>query len=371
MKIMTVFGTRPEAIKLAPVIHELSRQNIDQSVCVTGQHRQMLDQMLNFFDIHPDVDLDLMKSNQSLADIGLGILGGFGEHLKKIRPTGIIVQGDTSTTFFAALSAFYEKIPVYHVEAGLRTDNMYDPFPEEINRRLVTQLATLNFAPTERAVSNLIKSGVKDEQVFLTGNTVVDALLWAEKKVDNPINTALQGINQNSKTILLTTHRRENLDTGMDNIFKSVVRLVENNPDIQIVFPVHLNPLVAQKAKSYFDHIGDNRVILTEPLSYPDLILVMKNAYLVMTDSGGIQEEAPALGKPVVVLRNTTERPEGVEAGTAVLAGTNEKEIYDITNKLINDKVAYEKMANAVNPYGSGNSAEQIVGYIVDDQSNK
>jgi len=371
MKIMTVFGTRPEAIKLAPIIHELSNRNIEQVVCVTGQHREMLDQMLGFFDINPDIDLQLMKQNQTLTDIAQGILSGFSKALKDAKPSAVIVQGDTSTTFFAALCAFYEKIPVYHVEAGLRTNNMYDPFPEEINRRLVTQLATMNFAPTQLAVDNLIKSGAKSDTVYMTGNTVVDALLWAEKKIEKPENVALDIDYAKSKVILLTTHRRENLDSAMDNIFKSVLRLMEDNEDVRFIFPVHLNPFILQKAKSYFGSLTNNRIILTEPLSYPDLIFIMKNSYLVMTDSGGIQEEAPSLGKPVVVLRNTTERPEGIDAGTAILAGTSENKIYSITNELIKDKAAYEKMANAVNPYGNGNSAEQIIGHIVDDQSNK
>lgn len=376
MKIMTVFGTRPEVIKLAPVIQRLQQQNIGQVICSTGQHRQMLDQMLDFFEIQPDVDIDIMQQNQTLIDISTRVLDRFTNTLQEHKPTAVIVQGDTSTAFMAGLCAFYQKIPVYHVEAGLRTGNIYDPFPEEMNRMLIGQLASLHFAPTKLAVNNLLASGVKKEKVALTGNTVIDALMWAKNKVHEPIESKLKIDYATQQTILLTTHRRENLETGMDNIFKAVRRLLDHYPDLRIVFPIHLNPVIRDKARKYFsDADGDpgilsnnSRLIITEPLTYSDMIYVLQRVNLVMTDSGGLQEEAPAFGKPVVVLRHTTERPEGVDAGTAVLVGTEEEAIYKVTSTLLSDASEYQKMANAVSPYGDGRAAEYIVDRIMDDQ---
>lgn len=379
MKIMTVFGTRPEAIKLAPVVQRLQQLNIDQVVCSTGQHRQMLDQMLDFFEITPDVDIDIMQQNQTLIDISKRVLDRFTSVLTEHKPTAVVVQGDTSTAFLAGLCAFYQKIPVYHVEAGLRTGNIYDPFPEEMNRMLISQLATLHFAPTKLAVNNLLASGIGREKISLTGNTVIDALLWAKHKVHQPQETRLNIDYTSKKTILLTTHRRENLEVGMDNIFRAVRRLLDAHADLQVIFPIHLNPIIRVKAKKYFasvdgdpDKFSDNdRLIITEPLSYSDMIYVLERVHLVLTDSGGLQEEAPAFGKPVVVLRHTTERPEGVESGTAVLAGTDEDEIYRITNTLLSSSSEYQKMANAISPYGDGRAAEYIVDRMMDDQRSE
>lgn len=376
MKIMTVFGTRPEVIKLAPVVQRLQQQNIDQVICSTGQHRQMLDQMLDFFEITPDIDIDIMQQNQTLMDISKRVLDRFTNVLSEHKPTAVVVQGDTSTAFLAGLCAFYQQIPVYHVEAGLRTGNIYDPFPEEMNRMLISQIATLHFAPTKLAVNNLLAAGIEREKISLTGNTVIDALMWAKRKVHEPQEERLNLNYDSMKTVLLTTHRRENLDVGMDHIFKAVRRLLDAHSDLQIIFPIHLNPVIREKAKKYFANVDgdassftdDDRLIITEPLSYSDMIYVLERIHLVMTDSGGLQEEAPAFGKPVVVLRHTTERPEGIDAGTAVLAGTAEADIYRIAHTLLSDSFEYQKMANAVSPYGDGRAAEYIVDRMIDDQ---
>lgn len=360
---MTVFGTRPEAIKMAPIIKELEARGIPQIVCVTGQHREMLHQMLELFDIKPDYDLDIMTDGQTLEDITARVLQGMKSIYAEAKPSLVLVQGDTTTVFAAGLGAFYQQIPVGHVEAGLRTDNMYDPFPEEINRRLATQVSSIHFAPTETAAKNLAKDGVASEDVAVTGNTVIDALLMITEQ-DRPFELeALRDLDLSRRIVLVTAHRRENLGERMGNIFGAIRQLALEETDCQFVFPVHLNPKVQKHAREV---LGDlENVLLIDPLGYSDLAKVMKCSYIVMTDSGGIQEEAPALGKPVMVLRETTERPEGVEAGTAVLAGSADQEkIYTIAKRLFHDQEFYDGMAKAVNPYGDGSAAKRIVDAI-------
>lgn len=365
MKVMTIFGTRPEAIKLAPIINELSKNDIQQVVCVTSQHREMLDQMLELFDIKPNYDLNIMTPNQTLEVITSKALLGLEPIISKEKPDLVIVQGDTTTTLMGALAAFYHKIPVAHVEAGLRTSDEYNPFPEEMNRRIVSQIANLHFAATELAKKNLLDCGIKSEKIFVTGNTVIDALLWTSGQdlpFSNPQLTELKG--KWGGIVLVTTHRRENLGNSMEAIFNSINRLSEIHNDTIFVFPVHLNPAIRKLAEKV---LGDNKnVLMIEPISYPDMAKLMKLSYMVMTDSGGIQEEAPSLGKPVLVLRTTTERPEGITAGTALLAGVDENEIFNTANSLLSDKIKYSQMAKAVNPYGDGHSAKKIVGIIIE-----
>lgn len=369
MKIMTVFGTRPEAIKLAPVITELRKRGIPQVVCVTAQHRQMLDQMLSLFDITPDYDLDIMTDRQTIGDITSKALKGLEPVLTKENPDLVIVQGDTTTTLMGALAAFYHKVPVAHIEAGLRTPDKYNPFPEEMNRRLVSQVAEFHFAATKLAKENLLKSGVDESDIYVTGNTVIDSLLWTSA-LDMPFeNKILRELNTSGKKIILiTTHRRENLGDGMRAIFNSIHRLSSAHKDLLFVFPVHLNPQIREHA----EEILGNRenVVMTEPISYPDISKLMKKCYMVMTDSGGIQEEAPSLGKPVLVLRSNTERPEGVSAGTAKLAGVDEDSIFHLANELITNKDTYNSMAHSVNPYGDGTSAKQIVDILSERLTN-
>ncbi len=364
LKVLTIFGTRPEAIKLAPVIQALEKHHItDQVVCVTGQHREMLDQMLSLFAIKPDHDLRVMTESQSLEQISSRVLLGLEDVLEQTKPDLVLVEGDTTTVLMGALAAFYKKIPVGHIEAGLRTDNKYNPFPEEMNRRLTAQLADLHFAPTQQAKQNLLAEGVKPDKIFVTGNTVIDALLWVLEQKRPFESQALKALKtEGRRVILVTTHRRENLGEGMEAIFSAIKRLAGEFSDLLFVFPVHLNPAIQKHATDTFKDVAN--VVLTEPLGYSDLAKVMQMSYLVMTDSGGIQEEAPALGKPVLVLRDTTERPEGVEAGTAKLAGTAADKIYEYAKELITDSAAYEKMAKAINPYGDGTAAKQIVEII-------
>lgn len=363
LKVVSVFGTRPEAIKLAPVIHELQRRGIEQLVCVSGQQREMLDQMLQIFEIRPDFDLNIMRHGQTLEDITSKTLTGLHALLVAHEPNLVLVQGDTTTAMVGALAALYQQIPVGHVEAGLRTDNLYNPFPEEANRRIITQLASLHFAPTPLARKNLLQAGIDEAQITLTGNTVIDSLIWVDRRVlpiEDQNLAALIGGNQ--RFVLLTSHRRENLGGGMDGIFSALAELAEHYPSLSFIFPVHLNPAIRQHALRHVENIPN--IILTAPFSYSDMVSALKHCYLVLTDSGGLQEEAPAFGKPVLVLRTTTERPEGVDAGTAKLVGVDARDIVEAASQLLDSQTAYDAMANAVNPYGKGDSAVQIVDAI-------
>ncbi|MCK8827693.1 UDP-N-acetylglucosamine 2-epimerase (non-hydrolyzing) [Natroniella acetigena] len=361
LKVMTVFGTRPEAIKMAPLVKKLNQEErIESIVTVTAQHREMLDQVLDLFEIEPAYDLDIMESVQSLTDITVNVLQGLKEVISEEKPDIVLVHGDTSTTFVGALASFYQKLKVGHVEAGLRTHNKYSPYPEEINRQLTGVLADLHFAPTKTAKDNLLAENIDLEKVFITGNTVIDALLETVKedyKFDIPKLNQIDF--ENKKVILLTSHRRENLGEPMENIFNGIKEIVENNQDVEVVFPVHLNPKVREIVNNILGDTED--VHLIEPLDYQPFANLMAKSYLVMTDSGGIQEEAPSLAKPVLVLRDNTERPEAVEAGTVELVGTDQEKIISIANKLINDDKEYQKMANAVNPYGDGKASDRIV----------
>ena len=362
-KVMLVFGTRPEAIKMAPVVKELnSRENIQTIVCVTGQHREMLDQVLNVFAIKPDYDLSIMKEKQTLFEVTENILKKIKEVLEIEKPNLVMVHGDTSTTFVTALACYYMQIPVGHVEAGLRTHNIYSPFPEEFNRQAVGLIAKYHFAPTEQAKQNLLNEGKREESIFVTGNTAIDAL---KTTVRNNYTHPLLKWASDSKLILLTAHRRENLGEPLKHIFKAIKRIVDEFEDVKVVYPVHLNPDIRKTAKGI---LGDNeKVRMIEPLDVLDFHNFMANAYLILTDSGGIQEEAPSLGKPVLVMRDTTERPEGIEAGTLKLVGTEEEIIYQTTKQLLTDNGIYIKMSLASNPYGNGTSARKIINCINGD----
>lgn len=367
IKVMTVFGTRPEAIKMAPLVKELeSREEVESIVCVTAQHRQMLDQVLDIFNITPDFDLNLMKNNQTLTSITVSALEGIDELIRKSKPDIVLVHGDTTTTLSASLAAFYNKCDVGHVEAGLRTYNKYSPYPEEINRQVTGIIADMHFTPTNTSKENLIKEGKYSDDIYVTGNTAIDALKTTIQKGYN--NKILDKI-KSDRMILLTAHRRENLGENMENIFKAINKIVSEFNDVQVVYPVHLNP----KVKTIADKIlGNNeRIHLIEPLNVIDFHNFMSKSYLIMTDSGGIQEEAPSLGRPVLVLRDTTERPEGVEAGTLKLVGTNSKDIYDTAKELLIDKKSYEKMSKASNPYGDGLASKYIVDSIIKKYLNK
>jgi UDP-N-acetylglucosamine 2-epimerase (non-hydrolysing) len=361
IKIMTIFGTRPEAIKMAPLVKGLEKaEGIESLLTVTAQHREMLDQVLELFQLEADYDLDIMKSGQTLTDITVRVLKGLESVLRETAPDMVLVHGDTSTTFVAGLAAYYQQIQVGHVEAGLRTYNKYSPFPEEMNRHLTGALADLHFAPTAESKENLLRENVSKDKVFITGNTVIDALL---RTVDSSYQFKNRLLNQidfkDKKIILLTAHRRENLGRPMENIFKGVREVVEENQEVEVVFPVHLNPRVREIVDKVLS--GMDRVHLIEPLDYQPFANLMARSYLVMTDSGGVQEEAPGLGKPVLVLRDTTERPEAVNAGTVSLVGTDTELIVKRANRLIRDDTAYQKMANAVNPYGDGKAVQRIV----------
>ena len=360
-KIMCVFGTRPEAIKMAPVVKAIEQnENLQSLVAVTAQHREMLDQVLQLFHIEPDYDLNLMKQGQTLTDITSGVLRGLEEIFKKERPDLVLVHGDTTTTFAAALAAFYQQIPVGHVEAGLRSGNMYSPYPEEANRKLTGVMTTLHFSPTPEARQNLLRENIGDAAIFVTGNTVIDALLATAKQTYQFEDAALQQLlDSPGKKVLITAHRRENQGTPMVHIFQAVRRLHETLPDIQFIFPIHKNPKVRELAAQI---LGDlERVHIIEPLDYEPFANVMARVDLILTDSGGVQEEAPALGKPVLVLRDTTERPEAVKAGTVALVGTDENLIYNTALQLLTDDDTYHKMANAVNPYGDGKASGRIM----------
>jgi UDP-N-acetylglucosamine 2-epimerase (non-hydrolysing) len=364
-KVITIFGTRPEAIKLIPVILQLQKFEdcIETKVIITAQHREMLDQPLNLFNIKPDVDLDIMKANQTLFDITSRVIKGIEGVLKEIEPDIVLVQGDTTTTFVSALGAYYLHIPVGHVEAGLRTYNKYNPFPEEINRALTGRIADFHFAPTDRARSALMKEGIPDDKIWVTGNTVIDLLLMTVRNDYRFINPELSKIDfENNKIITLTTHRRESFGEPMENTLLSLKTIIDRNPDVHIVFPVHYNPNVRKAVEKII--ASDDRIHLIDPLEYEPFVQLMNKSYIILTDSGGIQEEAPSLGKPVLVLRETTERPEGVEAGTAKLVGTNTDNIIKETELLLNNQKEYDKMAKAVNPYGDGKASERIVDII-------
>lgn len=362
IKVMTVFGTRPEAIKMAPVVLELKKHQdeIETVVAVTAQHRQMLDQVLHLFKIKPDYDLDIMSQGQTLYDITSRAMNGLKEVLEKEKPDLVLVHGDTTTTFAGALASYYSQTAVGHVEAGLRTGDIYSPFPEEMNRKLTGAIASFHFAPTETAKANLLREGVSPEKIYVTGNTVIDALMKTVRPDYEFDDEKLRQIDfEQHRVILLTTHRRENLGEPMRHIYKALRSVVKETPDAEIVFPVHRNPLVRQVVNE--ELAGVDRIHLIEPLDYEPFANLMSRSYLVLTDSGGIQEEAPSLGKPVLVLRNTTERPEAVKAGTVSLIGTNVDVVYETTRRLLTDKKAYEAMSNAVNPYGDGRASERIV----------
>lgn len=355
---MTIFGTRPEAIKMAPLVKELEKHpdEIESIVTVTAQHREMLDQVLETFNITPDYDLNIMKERQTLAEVATRGLEGLETIMKEAAPDIVLVHGDTSTTFIGSLAAFYNKIAVGHVEAGLRTWDKYSPYPEEVNRQLTGVIADLHFSPTEASAQNLLDEGKQKNRIYITGNTAIDALQTTVREAySHPL---LKQIGSD-KFILLTAHRRENLGEPMRNMFRAINRLLEKHDDIQVVYPVHMNPVVREIADEI---LGNNeRIHLIEPLEVVDFHNFAAASHLILTDSGGIQEEAPSLGKPVIVLRNTTERPEGIEAGTLKLAGTDEETIFALTDELLTDGVEYRKMAQASNPYGDGHASERIV----------
>ena len=355
-KIMLVFGTRPEAIKMCPLVNELkSRSNIVTKVCVTGQHRQMLDQVLEAFGVEPDYDLSIMKDKQTLFDITTNILLQIKGVLESEKPDVVLVHGDTSTTFVTALACFYLQIPVGHVEAGLRTYNIYSPYPEEFNRQAVGIVASYNFAPTELSKQNLIKEGKNPDSVYVTGNTAIDALKTTVR--EDYFHPELEWA-KDSRLIMLTAHRRENLGEPMHNMFRAIKRIVDETLDVKVIYPIHMNPVVRKAADEELGN--DDRIHIIEPLDVLDFHNFLSRSYLILTDSGGIQEEAPSLGKPVLVMRDTTERPEGIKAGTLKLVGTDEQVIYDEFKKLLTDKEAYEKMSQASNPYGDGFACKRI-----------
>lgn len=357
MKIITIFGTRPEAIKMCPLILQLKKTNqIECIVCLTGQHREMLNQVMDVFQVQADYNLDIMREIQTLSSITVDVLNKLDAILEQEVPDLILVHGDTTTSFAASLAGFYRNIPVGHVEAGLRTYNLYSPYPEEFNRQAVDLVSNIFFAPTQMAKENLLKEGKKEESVFVTGNTVIDALsLTVRADYSNP-NLDWAG---GSRLILLTAHRRENLGEPMVNMFRAIRRVVEENPDVKVIYPVHKNPRVRKIAQEVL--FGIDRIRLIEPLDVIAFHNFMAKSYLILTDSGGIQEEAPSLGKPVLVMRDTTERPEGVAAGTLKLVGTTEKTIYQEITNLLTDNILYENMSKAVNPYGDGHASEYIV----------
>lgn len=360
-KVMLVFGTRPEAIKMCPLVNELKKhQEIETVVCVTGQHRQMLDQVLETFKVKPDYDLSIMKEKQTLFDVTTNILNRIKEVLEKEKPSVVLVHGDTSTTFVTALACFYLQIPVGHVEAGLRTYNIYSPYPEEFNRQAVSIISKYNFAPTEMSKHNLIKEGKDPSTIYVTGNTAIDALKTTVK--DDYYNEHLEWA-KDSRLIMLTAHRRENLGEPMHNMFRAIKKIVDEHPDVKVIYPIHMNPVVRQAAD---EELGDSdRIRIIEPLDVLDFHNFIARCYMILTDSGGIQEEAPSLGKPVLVMRDTTERPEGIEAGTLKLVGTSEEKIYKEFKLLLENQEEYEKMAHASNPYGDGHACERIVSLLI------
>lgn len=363
LKIMTIFGTRPEAIKMAPVIGELRRHgDVETRVCVTAQHREMLDQVMDLFHIRADYDLNIMAKGQTLYDITDRVLRGLEEVFAKEAPDLVLVHGDTTTTFTAALAAFYAQIPVGHVEAGLRTNNLLSPYPEEANRQLTGVLANYHFAPTATARDNLLRENKKEKNIFVTGNTVIDALHATVRADYRFADQEIEDIEEHRRVILVTTHRRENLGDPMHHVYRALRRLADDIPDAEVVFPVHRNPLVREAVAEELE--GHPRIHLVEPMDYEPFANLMARSAIVLTDSGGIQEEAPSLGKPVLVLRDTTERPEAVAAGTVRLVGTDEERVYGEARRLLTDESAYRAMAEAVNPYGDGEAARRIVAWI-------
>ncbi len=371
-KILFVFGTRPEAIKMAPVIKAFKDEKIfDTKVCVTGQHRQMLDQVLDIFDIKPDYDLNIMELGQDLFDITANVLSGMKNVLSEYSPDLVLVHGDTSTTSATAIAAFYQKIKVGHIEAGLRTGNIYSPWPEEVNRQISGVIANYHFAPTSTSMENLLKENKNKENILVTGNTVIDALFLVLDKIEKDAklkNTILKSIsdqyrfNSDKKIILVTGHRRENFGEGFTNICKALKKIADDNHDVDIVYPVHLNPNVQKPVKNILSN--SKNIYLIDPLSYENFIYLMSKSYFIITDSGGVQEEAPSLGKPVLVLRNTTERPEAVDAGTVKLVGTNFEAIVNESQKFLDDEKEYKKMSKAHNPYGDGSASKRIVNFF-------
>ena len=359
IKVLTIFGTRPEAIKMAPLVKEIEKNSdvFESVVCVTAQHRQMLDQVLELFEIKPDYDLDIMKENQNLWSLTSDVLLKTKEVIEEVKPDVVLVHGDTTTSMAAALSAFYAKVPVGHVEAGLRTFDKYYPFPEEINRVFADAVCTYHFAPTDESCENLKKSQIPTEHIYKTGNTVIDALLYTVENHREEVDGLT--LNPELKTILMTSHRRENFGEPIREICKAVLELVENNKDIEFVYPVHPNPNVRQPVYELLD--GKDRIHLIQPLEYAQFCSLMKKAHIILTDSGGVQEEAPSLGKPVLVLRDTTERPEAIEYGTVKLVGTDKNKIVLEIEKLLHDKNEYKKMSEAINPYGDGFASKRIV----------
>ncbi len=380
-KILIVFGTRPEAIKMAPVIKEFKQHTdcFELKVCVTAQHRELLDQVLELFNINPDYDLNIMQQEQNLFNITSDILIKIRDVLDSFKPDIVLVHGDTTTTFATALSAFYHKIKIGHIEAGLRTNNIYSPWPEEANRHLTSVLTNYHFAPTENAKQNLLKENITEKNVLLTGNTIIDSLFLILKKINNStelkekiiLNMANKGLKlqDNDKIILVTGHRRENFGKGIINICQALKELAMQNENIKIVYPVHLNPNVRNPVKELLSNITN--IFLIEPLDYEDFVYLMSISYLILTDSGGIQEEAPSLGKPVLVMRNTTERPEAVEAGVVKLVGTDKEKIIKETSILLTSQYDYDKMSKSVNPYGDGKASERIVNFLKGVQVEK
>ncbi len=368
IKVLSIFGTRPEAIKMAPLVKELEkREEIESVVCVTAQHREMLDQVLEVFNIKPDYDLNIMKKGQTLSEITSRVLTGLEDVIKDSNPDIVLVHGDTTTSFAGALAAFYQQKDIGHVEAGLRTDNKYSPYPEEMNRQMVDCMTDMYFAPTDVSKGNLLKENVDENKIYVTGNTAIDAMATTVKK--DYTHEELNWLNDDEKLILLTAHRRENIGENMENIFTAVKRIVDDMPNVKVIYPIHLNPLVRETAKKVFK--DSEKVKLIEPLDVFDFHNFMDKSYLIMTDSGGIQEEAPSLGKPVLVLRDTTERPEGIDAGTLKLVGTNENVIYEEAMKLLTDENEYKKMAQAKNPYGDGHASERIVDAIIEKYKDR
>lgn len=355
-KIMLVFGTRPEAIKMCPLVNELkTRAELDTKVCVTGQHRQMLDQVLEAFHVTPDYDLSIMKDKQTLFDVTVNILERIKAVLETEKPDVVLVHGDTSTTFVTALACYYLQIPVGHVEAGLRTYNIYSPYPEEFNRQAVGIIAKYNFAPTELSKENLLREGKDPDSIYVTGNTAIDALKTTVREdFTHPVLAWAQG----SRLIVITAHRRENLGEPMHHMFRAIRRIMDSHPDVKAVYPIHMNPVVRKAAEEELG--GCERIKIIEPLEVLEFHNLLARSYLILTDSGGIQEEAPSLGKPVLVMRDTTERPEGIKAGTLKLVGTDETTIYENFNRLLSDKEAYDAMAKASNPYGDGHACRRI-----------
>lgn len=366
-KVMLVFGTRPEAIKMCPLVNELKkRKNIETIVCVTGQHRQMLDQVLEAFSVVPDYDLSIMKDKQTLFDVTVNILERIKTVLEEVKPDVVLVHGDTSTTFVTALACFYLQIPVGHVEAGLRTYNIYSPYPEEFNRQAVSIISQYNFAPTELSKQNLLKEGKDPDRIYVTGNTAIDALKTTVRAdYTHPELDWAKG----SRLIMITAHRRENLGEPMRHMFKAIRRVMDEHPDVKAIYPIHMNPVVREIANEYLG--DDDRIHIIEPLDVLDFHNFLSRSYLILTDSGGIQEEAPSLGKPVLVMRDTTERPEGIAAGTLKLVGTEEETIYREFSRLLSDKAEYDAMSKASNPYGDGHACERIADVLIQESMKK